>query len=517
MDLSVNEVHPEGEHEIEEKELELKDFSVATYGGKYHVQWEHDAKVTPLGQLPYFVQFLKMGGRFDQWVQDCPLTYLSPNAPSKLNVLGSLFLSVLSGHRRYAQVGALICDNISPGLLGMSKVVSEDSARRAIKKIDQTDSEKWLQGHLLENCLSLLDTPWIMDVDSSIKPLYGNQEMATVGYNPKKPGRPSHTLHTYFVAGLRLVLDVQVHAGNESNSTHTLPGMIELLNKLPQTHRPYWVRGDIGFGTDRVMTELESMGQAYLFKLKKSAKVQELIYKHHFSQKWKNLRDGWQVKNTEIKLQGWEQARQVTLIRRQFKPTSIVGIEHQTEQGQQLSLLDEDENQNLKSYQYSVLISNQQLDEHAAFDLYRDRADCENTFDELKNQWGWGGFTSQDIASCRTMTRIVALIYNWWTLFVHLASPHQHHEAITSRPLLLTGIARQVDHRNQKTLKLTTSDCKTKNFKRIYCHLNNLFDHVKRYAPQFNPKQCWHWFLKQIAEGYRRKIGEKNYLSLSSC
>jgi hypothetical protein len=26
--------------------------------------------------------------------------------------------------------------------------------------------------------------------------------------------------------------------------------------------------------------------------------------------------------------------------------------------------------------------------------LYRDRADAENVFDELKNQWGWGGFTT---------------------------------------------------------------------------------------------------------------------------
>ena len=28
--------------------------------------------------------------------------------------------------------------------------------------------------------------------------------------------------------------------------------------------------------------------------------------------------------------------------------------------------------------------------------LYRDRADADNGFDELKNQWGWGGFTTQD-------------------------------------------------------------------------------------------------------------------------
>ena len=38
----------------------------------------------------------------------------------------------------------------------------------------------------------LLSEPWILDVDTTVKPLYGHQEGAVVGYNPKKPGRPSH-------------------------------------------------------------------------------------------------------------------------------------------------------------------------------------------------------------------------------------------------------------------------------------------------------------------------------------
>ena len=48
-----------------------------------------------------------------------------------------------------------------------------------------------------------------------VKLLYGHQEGAVVGYNPKKPGRPSHAYHTYTIAELRLVLDVEVAAGNE--------------------------------------------------------------------------------------------------------------------------------------------------------------------------------------------------------------------------------------------------------------------------------------------------------------
>ena len=50
----------------------------------------------------------------------------------------------------------------------------------------------------------------------------------------------------------------------------------------------------------------------------------------------------------------------------------------------------------------------------------------------LKNQWGWSGFTTQDLARCRLMACMVALAYNGWTLFVRLAHPHKYFEAISS-------------------------------------------------------------------------------------
>ncbi|WP_396957610.1 hypothetical protein [Nitrosomonas sp.] len=43
------------------------------------------------------------------------------------------------------------------------------------------------------NTPSKADVPWILDIDTKIKPLYGKQEGAVVSYNPKKPGRPSHS------------------------------------------------------------------------------------------------------------------------------------------------------------------------------------------------------------------------------------------------------------------------------------------------------------------------------------
>src|ERR1019366_9036194 len=61
---------------------------------------------------------------------------------------------------------------------------------------------------------------------------------------------------------------------------------------------------------------------------------------------------------------------------------------------------------------------------------YRDRSDAENNFDELKNQWGWSGFTTHDLKRCQIMARTIALVYNWWSLFTRLAISEKHAEAM---------------------------------------------------------------------------------------
>ena len=108
-------------------------------------------------------------------------------------------------------------------------------------------------------------------------------------------------------------------------------------------------------------------------------------------------------------------------------------------------------------WEYAALVTSLDSEILTLGQLYRDRADCENTFDELKNQWGWGGFTTHDLKRCRLLARSVALIYNWWSLFVRLADPEHHREAITSRPLLLTALARRTHHAGQVTLTASSA------------------------------------------------------------
>ena len=76
--------HPMGElttYPKNEKTVFNKDsLLVDTFGGKIHIEWDPQAAVTPLGQLPFFIEFLKLGGLFDAFVEDCPLNTTSPNA-----------------------------------------------------------------------------------------------------------------------------------------------------------------------------------------------------------------------------------------------------------------------------------------------------------------------------------------------------------------------------------------------------------------------------------------------------
>jgi len=106
----------------------LPAIAVDTVGRRFHVEWDPEAPVTPLGQLVFFCQFLAAGGLYSQWVAECPLRDTRPNAPRLKDLLGTWVLASLSGAWRYAHVTALRGDRVNPLGLGMEKVVAIPAA-----------------------------------------------------------------------------------------------------------------------------------------------------------------------------------------------------------------------------------------------------------------------------------------------------------------------------------------------------------------------------------------------------
>jgi hypothetical protein len=194
--------------------------------------------------------------------------------------------------------------------------VSEDVVRRALRRIDEPAGLSWVGQELRACAQPVLSQPWILDIDATVKPIYGRQEGAQRGHNPHKPGRPSHCLHSYFMANTRLCLGVEVLGGKAHAGRHGLPGLWSLLEALPRTHWPTLVRGDCGYGNEVLLSEAEARAVPGLFKLRQTAKVKTLVAQmQRAGAAWVEAGEGWQTLEASLRLTGWSRARRVVLVR----------------------------------------------------------------------------------------------------------------------------------------------------------------------------------------------------------
>jgi hypothetical protein len=158
---------------------------------------------------------------------------------------------------------------------------------------------------------------------------------------------------------------------------------------------------------------------------------------------WESAGQGWEGTWSEVRLAGWSRKRRVILLRRPLREDLLVAKRKGKGRMAQMELEMGWVRTGAVLYEHVVLVTNLEDDIFTLAQHYRDRGDAENNFDELKNQWGWLGFTTHDHARSEMMTLFVALVYNWWSLFTRPSVPNKRAEAITSRPLLLHAIGRK--------------------------------------------------------------------------
>ncbi len=268
----------------------------------------------------------------------------------------------------------------------------------------------------------LLNAPWILDVDVTIKPLYGKQEGAVLGYNPKKPGRPSHAYHTYQMAGLRLMLGIAVAAGNQSHSNTTLPGLIELMERLPIEKRPHLVRGDAARAVNPRWRRWRRRGNP-IYSSNDSLTTSNVILSAPLPAATGPMPDKAGKAKTAKSNYRLEPSRRIVVLRR-----PLIGETLLCENEEQLQLAFVEKERPIKGYEYAVLVTDLSHELHMIAQLYRDRGDAENTFDEIKNQWaGPVHHARSETVSVSAMA--VALVYNWWSTF-GVSAPRARLEAI---------------------------------------------------------------------------------------
>ena len=111
---------------------------------------------------------------------------------------------------------------------------------------------------------------------------------------------------------------------------------------------------------------------------------------------------------------------------------------------------------------------------------------------------------TQDLTRCRLLAGVVALIYNWWNLFTRLADPDHHREAITTRPLLLSAIARKTQHAGQVTLSISSTHGMRDKARRAYIRIAGFLAELRKNAEQLDRLDRWYRILSEALRHFLR-------------
>jgi Transposase DDE domain group 1 len=417
-------------------------FEFPTYAGKVTISPTDDL-MTPYGGLVPFAAFLRHTGLIERLVESCPVERTSPNAAPIRDVLVSFLLTALCEGKHFSHVERLREDPTMGTLFGINTVVSDDTIRRLFRQLDGNTSRAWVE-QAITPLWRALPSRLILDWDSTVLTRYGQQQGAEVGYNPHKRGRRSHHPLLAIAAGTRLCVSYRLRAGNTVSASEWEQAMEQTQESLAS--RPVWLnRGDLGFGQESILAwhERSMERPRYLFKLKFTQRVVRALSQIP-EEAWQGPAQHGvlQVAEVDLQLHGWSAKRRVVVGRR------LLGVLPKEKSG---AFWDQ------TKHEFEAYVTNLETKEANSWqivDLYRQRADAENVFDEIKNQWGFRGFCSRSVQVTELAARLLLLTYNLWNLFVRLMRPEKHLEAITGRRWFLLIAARLTKSSRQSEMKL---------------------------------------------------------------
>jgi hypothetical protein len=290
------------------------------------------------------------------------------------------------GHTRFLHMDALQSDPGYQTIKAIDRFPDESTFRLFLKKLNESHLIQLIaiNKEILHRKAKLEPKRlvWI-DIDDTVITLFGEQEGAVNGYNPRYHGRPSFKARVAFIAGTGELLHLDMNPGNVNGMKDFLSFVKTVEAMLPPAYIIEGIRADCGFADPAVMSYAEEKGWQYIFKLPKKATVKKAIaYLQQHPAFWETLEeeeetirfatedDHWAAADISILQGNWETARRCVIYREA----------HETEStdDSQLTMM-------ITTYTFQAIITNTDLKPLPLLRTYNQRANIENRIDELKD------------------------------------------------------------------------------------------------------------------------------------
>ena len=267
----------------------------------------------------------------------------------------------------------------------------------------QAPESLWRQVHtindrLLQNFIHVPDhrSRLIFDLDSTVVTVFGHQEHAAVGYNPRYRGKRSYNPLLCIEANSSYLWDTELRAGNAS----PWEGSPELLDtcfvNVPRDIREIRLRADSGFGFNPVLEGIEKRGVEYAIVARMTSGLRRLLP----GLKYDSVNSDWEMADFEHRSHGWPHARRFCVARR-FIPN------------------DETETTlfSLGRHVYRAWVTNMNLTPSGIWHFYDGRAAMEPRIGELRENFALRKVPSRSFAANALYLEIIRLAYNLVTAF----------------------------------------------------------------------------------------------------
>ena len=157
----------------------------------------------------------------------------------------------------------------------------------------------------------------IFDLDSTVLTVFGHQQGAEVGYNPRYRGKRSYDPLLCLEAHSSFLWDVELRRGDAG----TWSGSEELLaccfHSVPSDIRELRVRADAGFGYGPVLDMLEARATQYAVV----ARMIPSLKRELRSLPYERMNARWEIAEFEHHPHDWSQARRCIVARRRIEET----------------------------------------------------------------------------------------------------------------------------------------------------------------------------------------------------
>ena len=270
----------------------------------------------------------------------------------------------------------------------------------------------------------------IFDIDTTVLTVYGSQDVAKVGFNPKKRGRPSYQTLLCF-------------EGKTRDDVHPAPRTVALLDqslqKLPSSVRTVRLRADSAFYTHEIPAFLAEQRAFYVLVGRITRPMRNRLKGLHYQ----DISPRLSVAEFEYQPWGWKRLQRFIVVRRPIPE----------EPSWQMSLF------KMGGYTYRLFVTNLSLKPLHLWRFYNQRATGELIIRELVEAYALGKIPRRDWPSNQAYFHLVLFAYNLLNWFKRFCLPPewQRLNLQTIRNRLLLVPAELVRPQGRPTLKLPAS------------------------------------------------------------